>query len=229
MRNYSYFDKKNITGLEQGQIEELYDKGYVLTRLPEMHQVRSLRIDLSKFELSSENRRIMRKNEDLDFFIFDLPLPANPTNWQIHALGKNFYKEKFQDVEFSASRIRQIIGSKKSKFNSLFVYYANNTLPNDSTSAEIDYVKALGFCISFKTGQILHYSYPFYQLDSLIPNLGLGMMLKAILWAKGNGIKYIYLGSFSRPTDKYKLQFKGLEWWDKDNWSQDIQKMKRAL
>src|SRR3989344_6101553 len=38
--------------------------------------------------------------------------------------------------------------------------------------------------------------------------------------------KYIYLGSFSRPTDTYKLQFAGLEWFDGKQWQNNPEKLK---
>lgn len=59
----------------------------------------------------------------------------------------------------------------------------------------------------------------------------MGMMLHAILFAKKNNLKYIYLGSASRPTDIYKLQFTGLEWFDNttSRWKQDISELKKIL
>ena len=109
----------------------------------------------------------------------------------------------------------------------------------------------VGYCICLETKNILHYCYPFYNLQpitynlqpttynlqpttynlqpttyNLQPNTGMGMMLKAIIWAKDTGKKYIYLGSFQRPTDTYKLQFAGLEWFDGKEWERDLNKLK---
>ena len=55
------------------------------------------------------------------------------------------------------------------------------------------------------------------------------MMTKAIVWAKENGKKYVYLGSASRPNDTYKLQFAGLEWWDGKKWQTDLEELKKIL
>ena len=60
-------------------------------------------------------------------------------------------------------------------------------------------------------------------------NVGLGMMLRAILYAKEHGKKYIYLGSATRPTDVYKLQFSGLEWFDGERWKNDLLTLKNLL
>ena len=57
----------------------------------------------------------------------------------------------------------------------------------------------------------------------------MGMMVRAVQWAKDLDKKYIYLGSFQRPGDVYKLQFKGLEWFDRKAWSEDLNKLKSLL
>ena len=57
----------------------MYDNGYAFTRLGRgvMVQTRSVRIDLAKFSLTSENRRILKKNERLKSEAVPLPL-KNP-------------------------------------------------------------------------------------------------------------------------------------------------------
>ena len=57
----------------------------------------------------------------------------------------------------------------------------------------------------------------------------MGMMIRAIEHAKESRKKYIYLGSFQRPTDTYKLQFKGLEWFGGEKWSNDLEKLKKIM
>jgi arginyl-tRNA--protein-N-Asp/Glu arginylyltransferase len=55
------------------------------------------------------------------------------------------------------------------------------------------------------------------------------MMILAINYAKDLGKKYIYLGSLQRPTDTYKLQFKGMEWFDGEKWQSDTTPLKDIL
>jgi phosphoglycerate kinase len=62
-----------------------------------------------------------------------------------------------------------------------------------------------------------------------MPNIGLGMMLQAIIYAKEKAKKYIYLGSAQRPTDTYKLQFTGIEWWNGEIWQTDLDDLKKIL
>lgn len=222
-KQYFKTNEKEVTDLTDQEIEKLYDQGYVLTRLPVMQQTRSLRIELSKFELSSENRRILRKTENLKLITSDLPLEVDPENSKIIRMGKNFYQEKFDDVTFTANKLRALLYKKDpSKFNLLFSY-------NMQESTTSNKLLATGYTICYKTDNILHYAYPFYDLESDIPNLGMGMMLNAILWSKEQNLKYVYIGSATSPKDKYKLQFEGLEWFDRGKWQENLSTLKQTL
>ena len=213
---YLSWDEKNITDFSEENINSLYSQGYVFTRVDKglMNQTRSVRIDLNKFELSSENRRILRKTEDIKLEIKDLPLENY--HWSIHKMGKDFYETKFGDGIFSANKIKEIFTDpEKSNFNKVLTYEINS--------------ETVGYCIAYENSEIIHYSYPFYNLNTENKNIGMGMMLKAIEYAKTIGANYIYLGSAQRPTDIYKLQFKGLEWFDSKGWSDDYEKLKNTL
>lgn len=90
-------------------------------------------------------------------------------------------------------------------------------------------IKPAGYAICFKNPALLHYSYPFYNLNIAPKDMGLGMMIRAIEYAKQQGLKHIYLGSLQRPGDTYKLQFNGLEWFDGAKWQTDIVTVKSLL
>ena len=199
----------------------MYDRGFVFGR-PEngfMQQTRSLRIDLNKFELSSENRRILRKTEDIKMKIY--PLPCTSYTWKIGKMGKDFYDTKFGEGTFSANKIKELLTGDRDDFNRVLNYQLTTNKKQQT----------VGHAICVETNNILHYSYPFYILNSKfhIPNLGLGMMTMAIQWAQEEKKKYIYLGSFQRPGDIYKLQFKGLEWFDGERWSEDLGELKNIF
>ena len=213
---YLSWQDKTISDFSDTTIESAYNDGFVFTRIGKgvMNQTRSLRIDLGKFELSSENRRILNKTEDLNLSVS--PIPYENYIWTIHKIGKDFYEKKFGEKTFSAQKIKELITDKdKSNFNKLFVYNRDGN--------------NIGYCITLETKNTLHYCYPFYNLESNYQNIGMGMMLKAIVWAKENNKKYIYLGSFQRRTDTYKLQFTGLEWFDGHVWKNDLDELKEEL
>lgn len=213
---------------------DYYNQGYVFTRISkgEMSQTRSLRINLSKFSLNSENRRILRKNEDLTVEFNKLPLENY--SWEIHKLGKEFYSTKFGDGTMSAMKIKEMFTDvEKSNMNGVFVYQSKKSevKSQKETSNEGQRLEASGYCLCYSNNKIIHYAYPFYDLSQINTTLGIGMMTLAINFAKENGYEYIYLGSVADSSSRYKLQFDGLEWWDNDKseWSSDLTKLKDLI
>lgn len=244
---YLKWDEKKITNFGNENINAMYDRGFVFTRKGNgiMNQTRSVRIDLSKFELSSENRRISKKTDGLRLTAYDLPYQNY--DWEIGKMAKDFYDEKFGEGTFSANKIKELLTTEGGNFNKLLIYFSpyqgesegvvkksNNGGSKDPSQPPLLGEEIVGYCITRESDKILHYSYPFYNLKpkthKLTPNIGMGMMLRAIEYEKEKNKKYIYLGSAQRPTDTYKLQFKGLEWFDKDNgWSDKLEELKSIL
>jgi len=215
MDGYLSWDNKTIVDFSEKNIEAMYARGYVFTRLGKgaMTQTRSLRIGLDKFELSSENRRVLRKTEDI--ILSALALPHPHYDWRIHKLGVEFYSAKFGQGTFSANKIKELLTSPESNFNLLLAYKLQE--------------REIGYCICADAGKFLHYSYPFYSLAEETPNIGIGMMTKAIVYAKENHKKYFYLGSAQNAAAIYKLQFAGLEWFDGKEWQADAGALKKIL
>jgi arginyl-tRNA--protein-N-Asp/Glu arginylyltransferase len=213
---YLHWNEKTIADFSPENISAMYDAGYVFTRIGKgvMHQTRSIRIDLSRFELSSENRRVLKKaaifihlNQDGEGIHY---------TWEIAKMAKDFYEEKFGPGIMTANKVKELLtDQEKSNFN----YLIGLAIDKDPVA----------YTICYKNNQIIHYSYPFYDVAKAPKDTGLGMMLMAIGFAKDNGLKYVYLGSLQRPTDTYKLQFAGLEWFDGKKWSTDLEEVKKIL
>jgi len=212
---YLKWEEETIKDFGNTTVNQMYNRGFVFTRPTEgaMEQTRSLRIDLSQFELNSENRRVLRKTEELSMKLW--PLPCTVYTWEMGKLGKDFYETKFGDGTFSANKIKELLTGDRKDFNGVFVFKIDN--------------KKMGFCIAVETDEMIHYSYPFYDLEHTPKNMGLGMMVRAIQHAKEQKKKYIYLGSFQRESDVYKLQFKGLQFFDSENWLTDLTLLKESL
>jgi arginyl-tRNA--protein-N-Asp/Glu arginylyltransferase len=218
---YFHWHQKTISDFSEDNISKMYADGYVFTRIGKgvMQQTRSVRIDLSKFVMSSENRRILKKvgaleNEDLStsFTITPIALPMKDYDISLGKLAKDFYQTKFGEGIMSAQKIKEMLTDPaKSNFNMLLTYSGR------------------GFSICYSNDEILHYSYPFYDLSKAPKDMGLAMMITAVKYAKEKGLKYIYLGSLQRPTDTYKLQFSGMQWFDGKTWQDDLDAVKRIL
>jgi len=212
--NYLHWNEQTITDFSDKAVSNAYDAGYVFTRLGKgkMQQTRSIRINLSKFKLSSENRRILKKVQDLHMAA--IVLPYSSYDWSIGKLAKDFYENKFGPGIMSVQKIKEMVtDSSKSNFNTILRYTESSLV---------------SFSICYTNKDILHYSYPFYDLNAP-KDTGLGMMILAIQYAQEQGLKYVYLGSLQRPTDTYKLQFSGIEWFDGTTWNTNIEEVKKIL
>lgn len=216
---YLSWNEQILTDFCDVVVDTQYTDGYVFTRKDTgvMQQTRSMRVRLADFDLSSENRRILRKTEYLHLTV--QPLPYAAYNWSIGKLAKDFYDTKFGEGTFSANKVKELLCEEASNFNRLLIY---------SREAQAASHKPLGYCIAHETESLLHYSYPFYDLNA-DKNTGMGMMLRAIVWAKKQGKTYCYLGSAQRPSDTYKLQFDGIEWFDGEIWQTDTDRLKELL
>ncbi len=132
-------------------------------------------------------------------------------------MAKDFYSAKFGSQVMSAQKIKEMLtDSTKSNFNTILTFSYTDTSP-------------IGFSICHHTDNILHYSYPFYDLQNAPKDMGLGMIIRAIIYAQEKGLSYLYIGSLQRPSDTYKLQFTGLEWFDGQKWSTDLEVAKALL
>lgn len=206
---YLHWREEKIMDESTESISRMYDNGFVFTRIDKglMHQTRSIRIDLSRLKLSSENRRVLRKGESIMFE--EKTIPYSKYSWEIGKMAKDFYDKKAPGA-FSVNKIKEIITTPYN-FNVLF------------------YFSGLGFAICYKNNHILHYCYPFYDLEKASKDMGLIMMTKVLAEAQTQGLKYVYLGSLQRPSDVYKLQFSGVEWFDGKGWKSDIEEVKKIL
>lgn len=228
---YFKTDSKTLDNPSESEINALYDQGYLFTRLEKgnLYQTRSLRIDLNNYSHTSENSRILRKNEDINLVTKQLPLQEY--SWKIHKYAKDFYQNRFGTGVMSATKIKEMfVDHSKSNMNEAYLYTANSKEAESEWELEIDGEKNIfGVSICYSNSAILHYSYPFYDLA--IPknrSLGMAMMIKAIDKAKEDRKAYVYLGSIKDESSLYKLQFEGMEWWNNDekSWSKDIGHLK---
>ncbi len=213
---YLNWDTKIVQNPSSDEITNLYDQGYLLTRVEKglMNKSRSFRINLEAYVASSENRRILRKAEHMKLSAHRLPYAAY--DWSIGKLAKDFYEGI--GATFSANKVKEMLtDADNSNFTTLLVF-------NDSRTE-----KPVGYVICYEARDFIHYSYPFYVEDPNEPSRGLVMMTMAVEWAKTSGKKYVYLGALQRPSDVYKLQFRGGEWFDGEIWQVDTEPLKEIL
>ncbi len=198
---------------EKDSVEKIYKKGFLPTRIKKnfYYLSRNVRIDLKNFSLNSENRRILKKTEGLE--LENINLKDFEFQYEISKLATDYFKEKFGEIIISTQKLKELF--KGDIFTNVLVFKLKGDV--------------IGYCITMETENILHYTYPFYKKEFIGTNIGMGMMVRAIEYAKEKNKKYVHLGTAYTKESMYKLQFKGIEWFDGNEWIDDVEKLKNKI
>lgn len=211
--NYKYPYQIYLKANDNDSIDEIYEKGFLATRIEKdyYYLARNLRVNLENFSLTSENRRVLKKVEEID--IENKDLKTFQFDYNISKLATDFFKAKFGKNIITTQKLKWLFSGEF--FTNVLFYTKKN--------------EVIGYCIVMETKNLLHYAYPFYQPKLIKTNIGMSMMIKAIEYAKEKNKKYVYLGTVYTKDSLYKLQFKGMQWFDGENWDTDIDKLKDLI
>lgn len=203
----------------QEELPAIYNKGFLpYTGNTDIHAdifylARSLRVDLDRFENTSENRRINRKIEPLAIQLdvhkkedFDIKNPV------FLDFCMSYANERFSGKAMTKERLNFVLG--KNTASHLFSF---------SSKGEV-----LGYVVALIAGDMLHYWYAFFNQAYMKSHaLGKWIMWRTILWAKENNLKQIYLGTCYGKHSLYKVRdHKGLAFFDGSKWNTDVKLLK---
>jgi len=182
-------------------IEDNYTQGLLPQRNNSSlwYQESSCRSNLSAFQLSSENRRILNKTADFSYQIFPIVEFSFTTEIQkqiyswIKKLGWNF----------PISSVKKIFTNHI--FNYVYIWKDKNN-------------QIVAYSICYFSPNISHIAYVFYSPEYDHGNLPIRLVLQFIIDSQSKGLKFCYLGRFSNDTGYYKRNMPGFEYFDKNNW-----------
>lgn len=190
------FNLKNTNNIDQN-----YQNGLLPQRNNKnlFYSETSCRSNLENFNLSSENRRILRKTESFTFekillkdFNYTPEIQKEIATW-VKKLNWNF----------PTSSIKTII--KNHIFNYLYIW-------------KDEQHKTIAYSICYFSQNISHIAYVFYEPDLANSNLPIRLVLQTIIDSQKLGLKYCYLGRFSESTGYYKRNMPGFEYFIDNNW-----------
>ena len=97
---------------EGDEVEKIYSNGFLPIRsLQSVYYLsRNIRVDLNKFEISSENRRILKKTENFESDL--IPLSEFTYTAEIQKFCKNYTEQKLGRGLFPAAAIKSIFTNK---------------------------------------------------------------------------------------------------------------------
>ena len=238
------FDTEYVVAESEDEVRDLYASGYLPAFLPPAQTERlfyipprSLRVDLSTFEPSSENRRILRRTEQFTYVVGADGRPPVREQFQYDPIRvgkfcKDYFDEKFGKGVMSVSRIKRVFGAPQTTH--VFEYKILDPFPSGvrgkpKSGMTSEDGERVGYVTAYIDGEVFKYTFAFYDLAYYKESLGIRMMLDSVLWAKEYGKKYIYLGSVRDEGALYKTQFKGWEFWDGKQWSGDKEELKKLV
>jgi arginyl-tRNA--protein-N-Asp/Glu arginylyltransferase len=182
----------------QDTISNIYNKGLLPQRNKKnvYYQESSSRSNLSKFNLSSENKRILNKTNEFTFkkvpIYFDINIQKSIFSWL-----------KKLEWNFPISSVKTIFTNHI--FNYLYTWYDNNN-------------KIIAYSVCYFDDTISHIAYVFYDPAYNHSNLPIRLVLQTIIDSKEQNLQYCYLGRFSKDIGYYKRNMPGFEYYENDNW-----------
>lgn len=195
---------------------DLFNAGFLPSsrQLDRFYLCRHLRVQLGKFELSSENRRILRKGESIAAKL--IPRAEFDYTPARREFCKRYTDAKFGADGMSYERLDSLFNSPVTTHVLLFTETA--------TGAEV------GLATLYVEGdRMAFYYYAFYDLAHASRSLGMFMMTSAVQLFAARGCGQLYLGSCYAENALYKTQFTGAEFFNGCRWSDNLEELKFIL
>ncbi len=197
LKNKMYNQKNQLS------IEENYQNGLLPQRNLKdyWYQDSSSRSNLSDFNLSSENRRIITKTSEYKCQL--IPLKEFHYTPIIQKTIYQWIKEI--GWEFPISSVKTIFTNHI--FNYVYVWQ------------DLD-GNAIAYSICYFSKNISHIAYVFYNPKLSHNNLPIRLSLQAIIDSHNKNLKYCYLGRFNPETKLgyYKRELPGFEYFKNNSW-----------
>lgn len=185
----------------ENSIDDNYNAGFLPQRNNKelFYFQTSCRSNLENLNLSSENRRILRKTEN---FTSEKVLISNfDYNFKVQKEISNWVKTLNWD--FPVSSIKNIFTNHI--FNYVYIWKNENN-------------EIVAYSLCYISKNISHIAYVFYNPEFAHGNLPIRLVLQTIIDSKDLGLKYCYLGRFSKETGYYKRNMPGFEYFDNNSW-----------
>ena len=178
------------------------------------YMCRQVRVNLKEFSPSSENRRVKRKCQGINYQLVPRSGFEYSSEWR--EFCKYYADVKFGKDVMTYARLDSLFNSRI--VSHLLVF-------RDSESG-----KEVGISTLYLESKTLaYYYYSFYDLNYYARNLGMFMMTSAVENFAKLKFDFIYLGSCYSRNALYKSQFSGAEFFNGFRWSQDLKELKYLI
>lgn len=199
---------------EEGETPaDFFERGFLPASpdLSRFYLCRNIRVRLGQFELTSENRRILRKGAGIAGEI--VPRAEFDYSEERRQKWKAYADQRFGEDIMSFARLDRLMSSPV--ISHLMVFREEAT------------GKELGTALLYlEPSRLAYYYYAFYDLAGFNRNLGMFMMTYAAQHFANIGYDAIHLGTCYSDRALYKTQFVGLQFCNGAGWSENVEELK---
>jgi arginyl-tRNA--protein-N-Asp/Glu arginylyltransferase len=195
---------------------EIFHAGFLPSsrQLDRFYLCRQIRVNLPKFKLSSENRRILRKGKGVNVALV-------PREKYAYTPERRQFFKTYADIKF---------GKDVMTFERLDALFSSPIISHLLVFTDAPSGAEIGVATLYVEGAALaYYYYAFYDLNYYARNLGMFMMTSAVDLFAGRGVKSLYLGTCYSESALYKTQFAGAEFFTGFRWSDNLNELKFLL
>jgi len=183
-------------------------------QLDRFYLCRQIRVNLERFELSSENRRILRKGEGIEVAL----VPR--AQFEYTPARREFFK-RYADAKF---------GEEVMTFERLDSLFSSPIISHLLVFTDAQTGGEVGVATMYvEGGRLAYYYYAFYDLKYAARSLGMFMMTSAAELFASRGVSQLYLGTCYSGRALYKTQFAGVEFFNGFRWSDNLEELKYII
>lgn len=182
--------------------------------LDRFYLVRQVRVPLSSWRATSENRRILRKLNGLDLELIpraswsDSPaIRSRWLEWAAHGFGPGVMPDDRLDRLLAAPVVSHILRLVES-------------------TSRLERAVAL---LYLEPPKVAFYYYAFYDPSDDFRHLGMGLMTRAVQQFAADGFHHLYVGTCCSEAALYKTQFESVEFFNGLRWSDQLSELKHLV
>lgn len=191
---------------ESDALHDMYAHGYLpFSGSPDVADVfymaRSIRVHAPSFTLTSENRRVARKFDDL-FESTATPVKDFTDTDTLIPFVTNYFETILGPGIMPVERLRYVLAARAL---SHIVHYTDGE-------------KTAGYVLLAADEHFVHPWFVAYAPEYAKQSFGIWLMLDTVRRAKEGGKEYAYLGTGYGGGARYKMNFTPTEYWDGTGW-----------
>lgn len=192
---------------------DIFNAGFLPSSryLDRFYLCRQVRVNLTRFKPSSENRRILRKGEGIG-------LKLVPRSEYDYTPERRQFFKTYADIKF---------GKDIMTFERLDGLFSAPIISHILVFTDLKTTAEVGAATVYLEGkELAFYYYAFYDLNYYARNLGMFMMTSAAAHFAEQGVKHLYLGTCYSQNALYKTQFAGSQFFNGFRWSDNLDELK---